>query len=572
MVDPIPLVKKFHGKSFTAALFGSAAYFLWPDPGAHPGWYVAAYGAAFVSTVSALHAAGAGSKLILHRSYRKRSKKAARLHNPARWASDEELKDAGMFEPNGRPLGETLSGIPIFEPAASVHSKIVAPPGAGKTTCAIINAIIHLAHSLRGKDGQPPSLIIPDVKGELAAMCAKALRRLGFEAWILNETGHLGLPGDDLNPYALLIEAYESTDPARRTRVGVLVRALSMTEYPEPKDGDEKNRFWRGGARDCLTAGKFLLLSKRTLTPSNLWALLADPVEFLRGLEELAALDPDDEPGVLLARSLLETFAEEPQHFADFRSSAAQKLESFERPGMLAHVGGKSTRSHADIRKRPVVVFMMAPLAYADEMALLHRLHLQSFMLSLKEFAEGQPVEFILDEACNAKAALSNLIDDLTTIRGLRGRVHLVAQAESQIVATWGRERAQTLEAVTDLSQIMGTNSPQEAKTLSDALSTGVIDMDELSFSTKSEDIGMRADKTGRPLMTRDEILSMPKDMQIILANGLRPILARKLSYARYDPVCHIVDENTVEGGKLRPDPKVFLSYPLRTIKTEDAA
>lgn len=76
----------------------------------------------------------------------------------------------------------------------------------------------------------------------------------------------------------------------------------------------------------------------------------------------------------------------------------------------------------------------------------------------------GQPVEFILDEACNAKAALSNLIDDLTLVRGLSARVHLAAQAESQIVTTWGRDAAKTLDAVTDLKQIMGTNSPEEGK------------------------------------------------------------------------------------------------------------
>lgn len=90
----------------------------------------------------------------------------------------------------------------------------------------------------------------------------------------------------------------------------------------------------------------------------------------------------------------------------------------------------------------------------------------------------------------------------------------------------------------------------------------GVIDSEELSFSTKSEDVGLRADRTGRPLMTPDEILSMPRDQQIILANGLRPILARKLSYARYDPICHIVNNNPVEGSKLKPDPRVFLNYP----------
>ena len=248
-------------------------------------------------------------------------------------------------------------------------------------------------------------------------------------------------------------------------------------------------------------------------------------------------LDEVRQHGVLLARSLLETSMEEPQHFADFRSSAAQRLESFEMTGMLAHVGLNSSHSHSAIRKRQVIVFMVSPLAHSDELALLQKLHLQSFLMSLKEEAQGQPVEFILDEACNAKAALSGLIDDLTLVRGLSARVHLVAQAESQVVATWGREAAKTLDAVTDLKQIMGTNSPEEAQVLSKALAMGVIDFEELGFSTKSEDVTLRADRTGRPLMTLDEILSMPRDEQIILVNGLRPIRARKLSYERYAPI-----------------------------------
>jgi len=562
MFDPVPLVRKFHGNSFGAILLAGTSYFCWPDTGADTTWFVAANGAALLAIAQGVGAARAGFQLIGHRSKRKKAKNAAKQHHPGRWATDKELEEAGMFDPNGRPLGETLSGIPIFEPTASVHSKIVAPPGMWKTIAAIVTAIMHLVHSRRGRKRVPPSVVIPDVKGELAAMCANALRKLGFEVWVLNETMYAGLANTDLNPFALLIEAYESSDPRQRARVGVIARILAMTVYPEPKDGDEKNRFWRAGARDCVIAAIFYLLSRDKLTPSFLWALLSDPIAFANSLQRLAALQEETQPGVLLARSLLETLAEEPQHFADFRSSAAQKLETFETTGMLAHVGLSSSHCHSDVRKRQVIVFMVAPLAYADELAMLQRLNLQSFMLSLKEYPEGQPVEFILDEACNAKAALSNLIDDLTLVRGLSARVHLVAQAESQIVSTWGRDAAKTLEAVTDLKQIMGTNSAEEAQFLSKALAMGVIDMEELSFSTKSEDVSFHADKTGRPLMTPDEILSMPRDMQIILFNGLRPILARKLSYAHYDPMCHIVDDNPVEGGKLKPDPKVFLNYP----------
>lgn len=562
MLDPAPLTKRFQGKSFAAVLLGGAAYFLSKEQDASTSWTVAEYGTKFLAILYVIAATRAGYQLFAHRQHRKTAKAAARQHHPARWATDLEIKDAGMLDPNGRPLGETLSGLPIFEPTASVHSKIVAPPGMWKTIAAIITAIIHLAHARRGRERRFPSLVIPDIKGELAAMCADALRRLGFEVWVLNETFHLGLSHTNINPFALLIEAFESPDQRQRARVGVIARILAMTIYPEPKDGDEKNRFWRAGARDCLLAATFYLLLKNRLTPSTLWALLSDPVAFVKALECLTRQDEITQQGVLLARSLLETFTEEPQHFADFRSSAAQKLESFETTGMLAHVGLGASISHSDIRKRQVIVFLVAPLAYADELALLQKLHLQSFMISLKEFPDGNPVEFILDEACNSKAALSNLVDDLTAIRGLKGRVHLVAQAESQIVAAWGRETAKTLEAVTDLKQFMGTNSPEEAQTLSKALAMGVIDFEEMSFSTKSEDVGLRADRTGRPLLTPDEILSLPREMQILLANGLRPILARKLSYAHYDPMCHIVDDNPFEGSKLKPQPKVFLKYP----------
>lgn len=577
MLDPAPITKRFHGSTLAATLLGSAAYYFWPEQGTQIGFAAAAYAAAFLSIVKLIHAISAGLQLLFHRGLKKRAKKAAQMHHPARWANDKELKETGMFNPNGRPLGETFSGIPIFEPSMSVHSKIVAPPGLWKTIAAITTAIMHLVHTKRGKKELPPSLVIPDVKGELAVMCAGSLRAMGFEVWVLNDTMHLGLQGVDLNPFALLVEAHGSDDPRKRARAGVIARILAMTIHPEPKDGDAKNRFWRAGTRDCLAAAMFCLLANKKLTPTFLWSLLSDPSAFIRALKKLADLDEMTQPGVLLARSLLETYIEEPQHFSDFRSSAAQNLESFETTGMLAHVGlssslvgPNSSLCHSSIRKKQVIVFMVSPLAYSDELALLQKLHLQSFMMSLKEYPGGQPVEFILDEACNAKAALSNLIDDLTLVRGLSARVHLVAQAESQIVSTWGRDAAKTLDAVTDLKQIMGTNSPEEAQILSKALAMGVIDFEELGFSTKSEDVTLRADRTGRPLMTPDEILSMAKDEQIILVNGLRPIHARKLSYARYDPICHQVDDNPVEGSKLKPDPKVFLKYPKpQSKKTE---
>ena len=166
-----------------------------------------------------------------------------------------------------------------------------------------------------------------------------------------------------------------------------------------------------------------------------------------------------------------------------------------------------------------------------------------------------------MDEVTNA-APLSALVADLTTIRGLGGRVHLIGQAESEFLRRFGREGAETINAVTDVKQFMGLNSYAEAEALSKSLSMGATRSWDYNFSNRSDDVGMRADRTGRALATADEILTMPQDEQIILINGLRPVKAKKLAYNQLSPICEWVAPNPLEGEPLPPDPKVFLKYP----------
>ncbi|MEM7620028.1 MAG: type IV secretory system conjugative DNA transfer family protein, partial [Pseudomonadota bacterium] len=292
--------------------------------------------------------------------------------------------------------------------------------------------------------------------------------------------------------------------------------------------------------------------------PANAWALIADPSDLTEAVKYEA--DRKDSPLHLIARDLLDTHENNEEHFADFRSSAMQKLSCYERPGLLEDVGYESINRHKDIIERQIIVFIVSPPQYQMTFGTYFAQQIYGFQNALKNHPGKRKVEFILDEFTNAP--LSALVEDMTILRSLGGRFHLMAQANSEIVRKYGQEAAKTIDETTDIKQIMAVGSPAEAKALSEALSLGPGETYSYGFSSQDLKVSETISASSRPLMNMDEILSMHPQEQIILIKGLRPIKCWKLPYNQISPVSEIIGDNPIEGPKIPPAPIVYLNYP----------
>lgn len=470
----------------------------------------------------------------------------------ARWATEAEMEAAGMFDGIGRPLGITAGNRAIFEPhrLRPVHSKVMATSGAGKTTGAVVPAIMHLALS-----PHRPSIVAFDIKGELTAQCAGPLLRAGIEVWVCDDCGTTpGLKPTRLNPFGPLVAAVADGSPD----AAMLARLIANTFEPEP-EGDGKNKYFRDGTRDFLRFGPEILArtAPEDCTPSGVWQLLSSDE-----LLDMAFEKAEAHGGAIgtLAKRLMEKRTENASHFSDARNTALQKLEVYEEGGRLWQAGEQAVKAHADIRQRQVVVFLVAGLAHLKDTKPHHILQLSNFLHVAKR--PGHPVEFIIDEFSSAPVA--GLVEDLTIIRQFGNRVMMVAQAESEIERQFTQKSARTINALTAIKQILGVSDAAEAKRVSDALGRGTYAT--ISLQEGGDGLQSSMADQGRPLMTPDEVLAMPRNEQIIFCDSLRPIRARKLYQNEIAPMCEMLDPNPLENNtKLPSRPRVAIDYGDRS-------
>lgn len=222
---------------------------------------------------------------------------------------------------------------------------------------------------------------------------------------------------------------------------------------------------------------------------------------------------------------------------------------------------------HGDIRTRKIVVFLVGSQRDVKVTSAHYALHLRAFMQAAK-VPGNRKLHFLCDEFTNSP--LQALTEDLTTLRGYGGRVLLACQAMSEIVRKFGAEAAKTISSVCTIKQFFGVSDPEEAEKLSKLLGQSVHVAPAYSFSGSDDKVGASLDDKGRSLMTADDILAMPRDLQIILIDGMRPILARKLYQNEIAPICEMLDPNPLEGG-LTPDPIIHIDYgaaPCRPSKS----
>jgi type IV secretion system protein VirD4 len=83
--------------------------------------------------------------------------------------------------------------------------------------------------------------------------------------------------------------------------------------------------------------------------------------------------------------------------------------------------------------------------------------------------------------------------------------------------------------------QVFGVNDQQTARQISDMLGQTTVTFRSMGHNLDSEKSGISHNEqhTGRPLLTPDEVRTMPAHSQILFLAGKRPVIANKISYYR---------------------------------------
>lgn len=502
---------------------------------------------------------------LLVRDYRLRrdlaiSESISSDHGAARQSTLGERQARGMTDfRSGELLGFDDANNPVWRPQGSPFAVIEMPPGVGKTVSLVIGSILHRA--MLGH-----SVVVPDVKNELAVMLGQGCRALGIEAWFCNPSRkYLDRTGDtQLNPYQSLIDAVYGDEDERKNAVKI---AADYAALHYPLTGEEKNPYFAHGSRRAkfMAMGSQALLDPANCTPTALYSLIADPTKVLARCHEILSLEPGTPPDPFVAvlkteaANLLHRAEHNEENFAAFLEGAGQRLIPFNPAGHLGNYGAGAIHNIKALRERPIVLFIMTPLSHMREFADFTSLLNHNIIAACKAKPEGHPVHIVGEEALNYR--FHDLVSDLETMRQFGVTADFYIQSFAGLERQYGREAAAAIESYADVRIYAGLNSFARAKHVSDMLADETIRKQDASYQTSVHDIGLASREMARPLMKPDEVLSMAKDRAWLFVRGLRPTRLRLINYAQVAPWRDWVSNSPITGTRLRANSLLTVRY-----------
>jgi type IV secretion system protein VirD4 len=203
----------------------------------------------------------------------------------------------------------------------------------------------------------------------------------------------------------------------------------------------------------------------------------------------------------------------------------------------MTAVLGRSDFAFADLKTRTATVFLVLPPdrlgAYARWLRLMVTQSLQDMARTAVRppARPAAPILYLLDEFA-ALGHLAPVERAMGLMAGYGVQLWPILQDIHQLRATYGRS-AGTFMSNAGVLQVFGVNDHESARLVSDLLGQETVVFETTSRNLDSDRSGLThaEQHTGRPLLTPDEVRTLPQSRQIIFCAGQRPLLARKLRY-----------------------------------------
>jgi len=446
------------------------------------------------------------------------------LHGDARFANRREIARAGLFSERGFYLGRIRRRDLILGGQQGVL--LSAPPRSDKGTAIVIpNLLTWLG-----------SVVCLDLKLENWTITAGYRQRCGQDVFLfdpLNETG-------DTACWNCL--SYVSQDPNLRIND---VQHIGAILYPDIPGTDP---FWSAGARSLFLGITLYVLETPSLPPTLGEVLrqgMASDSEgfshhWKRIIEGRQAgrfpLSPQ------CVRALSDVIDLAPVTASSIRKTFTSRLDLLANP-LLDRATSRNDFDLRELRRRPISIYIgIRPVDLHRLKPLLNLFIEQAIGLQTKILPEHDPslthqVAMILDEA-PAIGRIPILAESIAYLPGFNVRILLVVQALSQLRDVYGVQTAETMMKslavriayapkdfgeANELSLELG-NTTVRVKTLSKPL-FGLLDRQ----GRRSRSVNISEQK--RPLLLPQEIKELGRDWEILIYEGLRPVLAKKNRY-----------------------------------------
>ena len=464
-------------------------------------------------------------------------------HGSARFAGRKELKalegrngqqDAGLL------IGRNPGTGRLLRYDGPAHLITLAPTRAGKGVGTVIPNLLAVDRSV----------LVIDPKGENARIAGEARRRFGT-VHVLDPFEISGHPSACYNPLDRLTP--DSLD------LGEDAASLTEALVMDPP-GQVTEAHWNEEAKAIL--GGLIMFcvchedrGRRSLATVREYLTL--PPDRLKALREL--MQDSDAAGGLIARAANRFLGKADREAASVLSNAQRHTHFLDSP-RIARCLARSDFAFSDLRHRITSVFLVLPPNRMDAYSRWLRLLVSQALQDIARDAEVSATPARPSETPDATPALSGapvvplgatgrlrsptlfLLDEFAALGRLEAveramglmagyglQLWPILQDMSQLRDLYG-DRANTFITNAGAQQVFGVNDFETAKWLSQMIGQETSRSQTDSFKP-GDGPSFSNHRTGRDLLTPDEIMQMPPDLQLLRVQGQPSALAQKLRY-----------------------------------------
>jgi len=445
--------------------------------------------------------------------WRAREAKTITTYGSARWATNAEVRGAGLLQPDGVILGR--HGRDYLRHNGPEHVLCFAPTRSGKGVGLVVPSLLTW----------PDSAIVHDIKGENWQLTAGWRSRFGRV-----------LLFDPTNPVSA---AYNPLLEVRRGDTEVRDVQNVADILVDPEGALERRNHWEKTSHSLLVGAILhILYAEADKTLSGVVNFLSDPkrpIEFtLRVMMTTRHLG--DRPHPVVASAARELLNKSENERSGVLSTAMSFLGLYRDP-VVAKVTSRCDWRIGDLvqGERPATLYLVVPPSDISRTKPLVRLVLNQIGRRLTEDLKvrGHRILLMLDEF-PALGRLDFFESALAFMAGYGLKSFLIAQSLNQIEKAYGPNNA-----ILDNCHVrvaFATNDERTARRISDALGTAteLRAMKNYAGSRLSPWLGhlmVSRQETARPLLTPGEVMQLPPTDELVLVSGIPPIRAYKARY-----------------------------------------
>ncbi len=469
-----------------------------------------------ISSAAGLVLVGAGALLALW-------PKSRSLHGNARYATRAEIARAGLFARQGVFLGKF--GRRYLVLGGQQGAVVSAPPRSDKGTAIVVPNCLYWQGSL----------ICQDIKLENWQLTAGYRARLG-PVYLVNPLDPSGNTAC-CNPLA-----YVPDDPNLRISG---IQRIAATLFPEVPGTDP---FWTAGGRGLFLGLTLYVLETPSLPPTLGEVLRQGMASDAEGFSAhwkriISGRQRGRSPlSAECVRAISDVMDLAPVTASSIRKTFTSRLDLFANP-LIDAATSRSDFDWRELRKRPISVYLgIQPGDLQLLRPLLNLFIEQAIALQTEELPEHNPaltqqVLMLLDEA-TAPGRIPILAQAISYLPGYNVRLLLVIQAYSQLREVYGPNQADTMMKSLAARVLYAPKDFAEANEISQELGNTTVRVRSLSqprmalFSGKGPGAGsVSQSDQKRPLLLPQEVKELGRDRELLLYEGLRPVLASKNRY-----------------------------------------